>query len=141
MHVPVANRVPQDLVRVVAANVHRIRKGERKMSMEELGERTGLHRNTIAQLETEQPGDLQFSTVVALADALDVDVGELLARDDGPDVLAVERSLREFLTSSLAADVSPDEKKALRRMHWPWGAPTLKGWFHALEILRSTREG
>lgn len=52
---------------------------DRKLSQEKLAERAGLHRNFVGLVERNLT-KLALDSLVALADALEVDASELLAR-------------------------------------------------------------
>lgn len=63
-------------VQYFAAALRRLRH-ERKLSLEQLGDRAGLTASEISRVERAQR-EPQLSTIVKLADGLGVDVGELM---------------------------------------------------------------
>ena len=64
--------------RVLAVRLRQLRE-ERGLSQEQLADRAGCHRTYVGMLERRQ-GNPSLAVVAALADALGVTVGELLAR-------------------------------------------------------------
>ncbi|MBS1869440.1 MAG: helix-turn-helix transcriptional regulator [Actinobacteria bacterium] len=64
--------------RALAKTIRRLRR-DRELSQAELGERTGLARNHIGEIER-VPRNLTLQTIVSLARAFDMHVSELLAR-------------------------------------------------------------
>ncbi|HZV75664.1 MAG TPA: helix-turn-helix transcriptional regulator [Conexibacter sp.] len=66
------------LRRALGKTIRRLRR-DRDLSQDQLGERTGLARNHIGEIER-VPRDLRLQTIVSLASAFDMHVSELLAR-------------------------------------------------------------
>lgn len=69
-------------IRSVAERVRALRKNK-KWSQDELAAAAGVHRNTIATLETVAIGDMGVETLRAIARALDVPVSAL-ADEESP---------------------------------------------------------
>ena len=57
-----------------------VKRAQRSLSQEDLANRAGIARATISKLEN-GTGDLNVSTVAAIAAALECDIAELFARD------------------------------------------------------------
>lgn len=72
-----------DLRRILAANIRRLRESK-QISQEELGSQAGLHRTYIGAVERAER-NITLTTLVKIADALDVDPVTLLLRQGGED--------------------------------------------------------
>ncbi len=94
----------------------------RGMVQRELGDKVGLGRTSIANLEAGRQGNVPATVLVALAEALGVKVGQLLGEVDMPSMPMVEvLTLHRIRCNQcgLVADNVPDAEHAdrLRRSH------------------------
>lgn len=130
--------VTSELTRTVAQNVRKLR-ADKGLTQTQLAEAAGLHRNTIAQLETLRMESIRLETLDSIARVLGVEISDLIAGEPPRDD-EVEQSWHDFLASALAEGITDEEKASLRKdAFWPWGRPTVKAWYHALEALRASR--
>jgi transcriptional regulator with XRE-family HTH domain len=121
---------------IIGANLKRLR-GQR--SQRDLADLTNgaVGQADISRIENGETPDPGASKLHALATALGVSILEFW--DGEQPAVGYEAGLQEFLDSPLGTDVTPEEKAELRKAAWPWGPPTIKGWYHALETMRATR--
>lgn len=133
--------VASELTKVVGQNVRRYREAS-GLSQYALAERAGVHRNTVANLELGSLRSLNLETLEQIARALGVGVDDLLR----PPVVdsGLDQSFAEFLASPMAEGITEEERRDLwltTSSRWRgMGPPNIKGWYHALELLRSERK-
>ncbi len=105
----------------------------------QLAEKVGLGpsgQSRIGQIERGDIRDPGGTLLQALADALGVPIWDLIPDAPRP---VVEKSLRLFLESELAEDVTPEEIATLQQMRPRGGTPTVRTWMLLLEAIRSMR--
>lgn len=133
-------RVPSLLHRTIGENVRSLRRAQRpRMSQERLAALSGLHRNTVAQLESGTADTVKLETLEAIAPHLRVEVHSLLLPAEPVLATDVQRRIDEFMNSEIAGKVEPDEEAHLRGAAWLWGPPPIKAVFHALEAYRAQK--
>lgn len=111
------------------------------MTLAQLADASGVHRNTIANLVTDAAPGVSSSTIEGLARALGVEPSGLLRCDPVEDPV-IEETWRAFLASPLAAGMSVEERDELRAgATWAWGPPTVEGWYRALDLMRAIKRG
>lgn len=52
--------------------------GEQRMNIQELSDKTGLHRNGLSKLYNEKTGSISFETLEKVCTALNCDISDLL---------------------------------------------------------------
>lgn len=110
---------------------------QRELERRTDGEVTQADVSRILAGGTKDPG---FGKIAAIADALGEPLEEF--RRPRPDSKRWDVSFKEFKRSEFAKDATEDELAELKRTaRWPWGPPTMKAWYHALEQMRATRRG
>lgn len=126
-----------------AQNIRALRE-KADLTQEQLAELSGL--STIVMIETGRRPYARDSTLGRIAKALsnalkrEVTIDELRSVPKGADPDDTKHSFEAFLVSPLADGITPDEREQLRRAVWPWGVPSVKAWYHALEAMRSSRK-
>lgn len=133
---------PVALLDIVAANVTRFRE-RRGYSQDQLGRLVGVHRNTIMNLEARKFKGLRTQTLEDIANALGVEVKDLILPAEEILPAEVQASLDAFLASDSAENVVQEEREKLQRaaLGAKWGPLTSKGWMFALEAMRSRKSG
>lgn len=89
----------------VGRNVRELRK-RAKLTQEDLAEMAGLSRATIAGIELGRWSSVEYSTIAALARALKVNEGHLMAMDPPDNAL-----LQAFLKSPWSASLRPSQQE------------------------------
>ncbi len=122
----------QQMRNVVGRNLRRLRKIH-GLSQEELADRSGVSRPTIAALETGQRASARSATIELLAKAFGEPPGSLLL-DYGYQQEKIA-SLEKFLKSPVGAEVTKEEAQMLQDWDLP-GVPSITGWVYLLSALR-----
>ena len=108
------------------------------MSQHELAQAADVSRPTIAAIEVGEPRKVKLETVVKLAQALNIDISELLGETPARD------NFSTFLDSALASDlkISAQEQGWLRTIYrtWPAGKPGTEVLCLILAALRINRK-
>jgi transcriptional regulator with XRE-family HTH domain len=132
-----------------ALNIRRLRESAvsqrtgRTMTQEELAEESGL--STIVMIETGRRPYARDSTLGRIAKALsrtlgrEVTIDELRSVPRGAGPEETRESFDAFLRSELSQGITDAERDQLRRAVWPWGVPSVKAWYFALEAMRASR--
>ncbi len=126
---------------VMGVNLARLR-AKHRLSQQELVDRTGgrVSQADISRIETGETQEPSAQLLKWVADALDESVAEFWIDPDEPANKDAMQTLDEFLASPLGRDATPEQIEKLRGARWPFGVPTARGWFHALELLRTSEK-
>lgn len=115
----------------------RARRDELGLTQEGLAERSGLSANYLARLERGEMRNPRRATLEALAEALEVDVADLVSPPAPPEPGS---ALERFLASELAQNVTPDEIEKLQRIvHVLGPEPTAGTYLRILDLIRTTK--
>lgn len=105
------------------------------MSQQELADRSGISKPTIANIERGIHKTVRLSTLEQLAESLHCDVTELMGEAAGEDAAAIE----EFVQSEAAREIAlqPAEAAWLRKLRISWpGRPPKASLIHLVEAFR-----
>lgn len=109
------------------------------MSQEELAERAGLSRFTIAGIETSRHRNVTTETLVKIAKALNITPQDLLNPEDS----GLAKLVEEFMDTQIGRDLAltPDQKKWLSTLlgAWPPLPLTHLCLLHLAEAIRLSR--
>ena len=127
---------------VVGVNLLRLRK-QAGLSQEKLAERSGVHRVTIASIESGEHGEPDFGTIDKLARGLAVRVADLT--EGATDSTPIAEALDTFKSSPWGQIDRPseNEEKTLRELPgstWINIQPTPETIHHMLLALRASRQ-
>jgi transcriptional regulator with XRE-family HTH domain len=100
---------------------------------------TPLPANWVSRVESGEIREPAGTTLKAIADALEEPVAEFWANPDDPRDRLARETYEEFLRTEFAADMTPEEREILPSVMWRAGVPTVRGWYHALQMLRATK--
>ncbi len=118
---------------IVGYNIRRYRL-ERGWEQDDLAARSGVSQPQISQYESGRTKWPSPEVLRRLAGAFGYDMESFWA-PEGDETMPV--SLREFLDSGLAPDITPDEVLQLARRQWFSGKPTTLRWLKALDLIRA----
>jgi transcriptional regulator with XRE-family HTH domain len=95
----------------------------RELSQQQLGIKAGLSKNTIKKFESPNPGDIQRSSLIKLATALEIDGDYFLATDKNRTIeYYFKRTLGFPLAVALSAIPDEAERKTLQKVVDSFGA-------------------
>lgn len=122
---------------ILGENVRRIREA-RGLSQEELAEKSGVHRVTIARLEAGLQEGVNTANLGALADALGVQTSDLT---EPVGVSSVAHLVPQLDASGLLQPPATEPERAwllgLPAVFWVGQEPTVATLYHLIQALRS----
>lgn len=86
---------------------------DRNLTQEELAERADMSRSTLAKYEAGIVGEPSISSLIKIADALDVSIDYMTGRTNIPDLYIHVEEGSEIRT--IKKDLSPDDRKQVRK--------------------------
>ncbi len=121
-----------EIAKAVARNVRDLRT-RRGLSRERLADLAGVHKNTIAGIESGD-SNATIEKLEALAIALGVTAKQLLYSPAQETVESLGRFLRS--DGGRRAKITPEEEARLAQLGIDYGAPSDRGWTLLLEGIR-----
>lgn len=101
-------------LQAIGAQINRIRKA-RGLKQKDLGEKIGVHEQTMTRYESGDGGAFSVLTAIAMAEALNVSLDQLVGRRGIPAEIPLLRAETEFY---VRPDVLQDIKEAQRTGKW-----------------------
>jgi transcriptional regulator with XRE-family HTH domain len=108
---------------------------ERGLTQKAIERATGLQQAYLSQIERGEIQDPGVTVLKRIADACKVSLLDFFD-DPAPGRHA---SLDEFLKSSMAADITPEERAQLSTWRSPSGTPNQTTWYLVLQAIRSAQ--
>lgn len=98
----------------IGAQIQRLRK-KRGLTQKQLGEKAGVHEMTVTKYEAGEGGAFSILTAMAMAQALDASLDQLVARRGAPDTIQLDRDAPQWF---VRAEVLEALKEAKRTGKW-----------------------